>query len=349
VTALPDQSLLKRIKTAIVRLFNRRLRDGDGARSTPKKTEYGKSKMAIDSKALAEFGRLDARIKTILPENYQDSYEDVQPTSMGSAGLKYGGDGKVAWNEMWGTFCDLAMAGGPPHKGTLLEHGLPAEIEAQPESYQQVVDEICRGVTLASNLPCTPSGMGGWVCVKCHDKCMAEWLVRAIVMENVEAYCEGRVLHLPAGPNYRIEKEIKNVVTVIAKSSHYWVEHMWLKQQRAMTEMFATMAEEFPVIQSAFAPSQEDEEVCERMATEIQELTGLQRAGLRYPGWLGMDCPSVRCAISMTRALVASNVLSRREGTVLFVPVNRASDSEGKKVVGLVSQIHRYVMARGIV
>jgi hypothetical protein len=50
---------------------------------------------------------LEQRIKAILPERYQDCYEEVQPVSMGSAGLKYGADGKVAWNEIWGSFCDL--------------------------------------------------------------------------------------------------------------------------------------------------------------------------------------------------------------------------------------------------
>ena len=64
---------------------------------------------------------LERRLTLILPEEYQDSYEDVQPVSMGSAGLKYDNDGNVAWDEMWATFCDLAMAGGPPHKGMLLE------------------------------------------------------------------------------------------------------------------------------------------------------------------------------------------------------------------------------------
>ena len=43
---------------------------------------------------------LTLRLKMILPEEYQDSYESVQPVSMGSAGLKYGLDGKVAWNEI---------------------------------------------------------------------------------------------------------------------------------------------------------------------------------------------------------------------------------------------------------
>ncbi|MEI4914029.1 hypothetical protein Q8G39_28685, partial [Klebsiella pneumoniae] len=64
---------------------------------------------------------LDLRLRTMLPEEYQASYEGLEPVSMGSAGLKYDGDGNVAWNEIWDSFCDLAMAGGPPHKGTLLE------------------------------------------------------------------------------------------------------------------------------------------------------------------------------------------------------------------------------------
>ena len=67
---------------------------------------------------------LDSRIRTLLPELYQDSYESLQPVPMRSAGLKYAPDGRVAWDEMWGSFCDLAMAGGPPHKGALLGPGL---------------------------------------------------------------------------------------------------------------------------------------------------------------------------------------------------------------------------------
>ena len=51
-----------------------------------------------------------------------------------------------------------------------------------------------------------------------------------------------------------------------------------------------------------------------------------------YTGWLGVACPSVRSAIWMMRALVASNVLSRREGTTLFVPVNHGTDTGGGKV-----------------
>src|SRR5690348_3544455 len=110
------------------------------------------STMAMSLDEQAALRALEARIMTILPEEYQDSYEDVKPVSMGSAGLKYGSDGKVAWDEMWESFCDLAMAGGPPHKGTLLEPGSRIEIEAQPERYREVVEEICRGIGKVTEL-----------------------------------------------------------------------------------------------------------------------------------------------------------------------------------------------------
>src|SRR5580698_461166 len=104
---------------------------------------------------------LEARLKTLLPEVYQDSYEDVQPVSMGSAGLKHGKDGRVAWNEIWGSFCDLAMAGGPPHRGTLLEPATKAEIDLDPERYKQVGDELCRGVEMVTGLAAEPSLLSG--------------------------------------------------------------------------------------------------------------------------------------------------------------------------------------------
>ena len=43
----------------------------------------------------------------------------------------------------------------------------------------------------------------------------------------------------------------------------------------------------------------------------------------------------------MMRALVASNVLSRREGTVLFVPVNPSTDPRGTMVADAVARTHR--------
>lgn len=65
----------------------------------------------------------------------------------------------------------------------------------------------------------------GWVGLVCPQEEMAIWLLRAIVVENVSVRREGSTLFLPAGPAYRIEKEIKNVITAVAKTHHYWTEH----------------------------------------------------------------------------------------------------------------------------
>jgi sirohydrochlorin cobaltochelatase len=51
--------------------------------------------------------------------------------------------------------------------------------------------------------------------------------MRAIVVENVCVRRERSVLFLPAGPAFRLEKEIKNVITVVAKTYHYWTEHLY--------------------------------------------------------------------------------------------------------------------------
>lgn len=54
---------------------------------------------------------------------------------------------------------------------------------------------------------------------------MALWLLRAIVVENISNHREGNVLYFPAGPDLRLDKEIKNVMTIFAKTIHYWREH----------------------------------------------------------------------------------------------------------------------------
>jgi len=64
------------------------------------------------------------------------------------------------------------------------------------------------------------------VALQCDDAAMARWLLRAIAEENVSVRREGAVLFLPAAPGFRLDREIKNVVTVVAKTSHYWAEHL---------------------------------------------------------------------------------------------------------------------------
>jgi sirohydrochlorin cobaltochelatase len=249
----------------------------------------------------AVFGVLEARLRTMLPPEYLDTYEEVEPVSMGSAGLVYGSDGRVAWDEIWKTFCDLAMAGGPPHRGTLLEPVAP--VGSEVGRYRQIVEEICRGVKLVTGLEAAAARAPGWVRVECASAAMAGWLERAIAMENVSCRGEGAVMFLPAGPGYRMEKEIKNVITVMAKTCHYWVGHMPVAQQNAIGDLFASMEVTEPFL------SADD-------------------------GWVGVECPDVRGAVWMMRMMVAANVLSRREGRVLFVPSGAGEERLGR-VLGL--------------
>ena len=292
----------------------------------------------------------NARLKTILPQEYQECYEDVEPVSMGSAGLKYDSQGQVAWDEIWGSFCDLAMAGGPPHKGTLLEPASQEEIDAHPDRYREVVAEICRGIRMVADLAVEPSPIPGWLRVDCDREVTAGWLVRAIVMENVSAYADGPALYLPAGPSYRLEKEIKNVITVIAKTCHYFADHLWSGQQRDISDLFAQMETACPFVQPAVLGHGFDPErhraLSGRMAEAIRQLTGLTRSGHEYAAWLGIQCPGVRTAVWMMRALVANNIVSRREDSVLFVPVNPLTDETGGIVTRALTDINRVAAFR---
>jgi sirohydrochlorin cobaltochelatase len=288
---------------------------------------------------------LDYRLRTILPEEYQDTYETMAPAPMKSAGLKFDADGKVAWDEIWGSFCDLAMAGGPPHKGTLLEPGTAAEVAAQPERYQEVAAEICRGIALATDLEARPAPDPGWVRLTSLNDAMGGWLLRAIVMENVAVRVQGALVDLPAAPHFRLEKEIKNVVTVAAKTCHYWLGHMPLTQRRRVAHLFTLMAEESPVI----PPSRDaGSEAVSALADRVAAATGLSRTAHRYGGWLGVECGSVAAAIWMMRALVVANVLARREGTTLFVPVNPSLDPDGGIVAGALGRVHHLAAVRGV-
>jgi sirohydrochlorin cobaltochelatase len=300
-----------------------------------------------DQKALEA---LDSRLKILLPETYQDSYEAVEPKPMRSAGLKYDTSGAVAWDEIWGSFCDLAMAGGPPHKGKLLEPGIQTDIDRQFARYDAVAEEICRGIKLVTGLRSYVSPTPGWVSVTCTGDAMAGWLVRAIVMENVAARHGGAILELPAAPHFRLEKELKNVITVIAKTCHYWMGHIPPEQQRAIAELFVTIGRESPLVTSRFAdpPSQATGPLAAAMAAAIHRNTGLPRSEHRYAEWLGITCRNVRSAVWMMRALVASNVLARREESVLFVPVNPAADPQGRIVSSAVARVHRWASARAM-
>lgn len=174
--------------------------------------------------------RLHKNLRDQLPSEYSHRLDEISPGSMGSAKIVPDDSGKVPWDKIWTSFCDLAMAGGPPHRGKLLEPVRLDAIDKSPEQYRWVVDEIRRGITLASSLKTCDSSYLGWVCVQCDSQQMAAWLMRAILVENISVRREDDKLYLPAGPDFRIDKEIKNVITAVAKTNHYWHAHLRSRQ-----------------------------------------------------------------------------------------------------------------------
>jgi sirohydrochlorin cobaltochelatase len=143
---------------------------------------------------------------------------------MASAPMRYEANGQVAWGMMWDSFCDLALDGGPPHRGTMLEAPL-AQDPTDPH-YQAVAAELIRGIVAVSGLYARVSNRAGWLAVATYHTDHATWLATAIHEENVQARSEGRWLFVPLGADFTLEGEIKNVITAVAKTTHYWAEHL---------------------------------------------------------------------------------------------------------------------------
>lgn len=216
ITLAPHLDLHPGIFDAITQRYQEALAELTAPRRVP-----SHSHGAGNSHSHASISNLDA----ILPPRYHEGAA-VSAEPMGAADLIFDVDGQVAWDQIWDSFCDLALAGGPPHRGTLLEPASPDAVQADPLRYQQVLAELERGIRMVTHLPVVACPSPGWIGIQCDDVAMALWLLRAIIVENVSVRREDTVLYLPAGPHYRLEHEIKNVITVVAKTYHYWKEHL---------------------------------------------------------------------------------------------------------------------------
>lgn len=142
---------------------------------------------------------------------------------MPSAPIRYTEEGAVDWGNMWDSFCVLARDGGPPHRPTLLR----AQTEADPssEAYRWVAAEICRAIPLVSGLHAQPAE-AGWIAIECPSTEAAQWLSESIVLEGVEARYHTNLVYVPCGVDFTLKAEIKNVVTAVAKTTHYYADHL---------------------------------------------------------------------------------------------------------------------------
>jgi hypothetical protein len=283
---------------------------------------------------------LTAKVNAILPPRYVGCFEEVSPTSMGSAKLKRDAQGRVVWGEIWTTFCHLALAGGPPHRGSWLEPVPRSNAEAHPAEQHAIVAEIERAIRLATELKTVASPIPGWVGVRCYDEDMAAWLLRAIVAENVAARRDRNVLYVPAGPNFQIEKEVKNVIVSLAKSCHYLLDHT--EPVERPSGLARSLVEPVTADEIAASPDRYNASVADT-EHRIREHTGLETVRGNAIGWIGIRCASEEMAVWILRAVIVEDVLARRECDVVYVPVSMVdAPQRGRaKVVAAVSQAYR--------
>ncbi len=143
---------------------------------------------------------------------------------MSAAPFVWRPDGRPDWRAMWSSFCELALFGGPPHRGP--DSTLRVEPTARPASDgPDAVAEIRRGIWETTGLFAEPAAPG-WLAVTCDSPKMAAWLCATIILENVDARCDEERLLVPADPGFKLTDEVKSVITVVAKTHHYWSAHI---------------------------------------------------------------------------------------------------------------------------
>lgn len=151
--------------------------------------------------------------------------EAPNPAAMASAPFVWRHDGRPDWGAMWTTFCDLALHGGPPQRGALQALRGPSIGDRAAVSAPEISAELRRGIQETTGLDAEPAEPG-WIAITCASARMAAWLCATIILENVDARVEGSRLLVPAGPGFALEDQVKSVITVVAKTHHYWREHL---------------------------------------------------------------------------------------------------------------------------
>ena len=179
--------------------------------------------------AAAPVARLDALEDSLRRDpaahrrEYAPTARPDEAASMSSAPFLWRPDGRADWGGMWTTFCELALHGGPPQRGP--ERPLRAPSGSAPDSDAEMLAEMRRGISETTGLYAEPTGMG-WLSVTCDSPTMAAWMCAAIILENVSARIEDDRLLLPAGPGFGLKDEVKSIITVVAKTHHYWQAHV---------------------------------------------------------------------------------------------------------------------------
>jgi hypothetical protein len=158
--------------------------------------------------------------------------DPAAPLPMSSAEFIYLADGRPDWGAMWQGFCELALFGGPPHRGedSALLH--TDDLRKLAEDFD-AIGEIRRGIFETTGMYSEPSVVAGWLDVTCESPKMAAWMAACILLENVDARFDEERLLVPASPSFTLKNEVKSVITVVAKVHHYWMQHVAAAEAQA--------------------------------------------------------------------------------------------------------------------
>ena len=163
--------------------------------------------------------------QAIRPTANASAAAPVSAAPMSAAPFIWREDGRPDWGNMWQGFCELALFGGPPHRGEESALHAPAAPSEKPTSESEAIAEIQRGIFETTGLK-SETAEPGWLAVQCDSTRMAAWLCATILLENVDARCEGDRLLVPASPDFELKDQVKSVITVLAKTHHYWSAHL---------------------------------------------------------------------------------------------------------------------------
>jgi len=178
--------------------------------------------------ATEDLERLNNAALKAVPEGIE-YVKPLPPAPMTAAEFIYNEDGTPNWGEMWQSFCDLALYGGPPHRGEDSALMVPEAEQDAPTPVNETVQEIIRGIWETTGLFAEPAS-NNWLSITCSSRKMAAWMAAAIILENVDARCDEERLYVPASPDFELKNQVKSVITVVAKVNHYWQAHVEAQQ-----------------------------------------------------------------------------------------------------------------------
>ena len=169
----------------------------------------------------AGLGRdLDAQTREYAPPARPDPAE-----AMSSAPFVWREDGRPDWARMWTTFCELALYGGPPHRGPE-QRAAGAERRGGRGSDAAMLAEMRRGIWETTGLY-AESGAAGLA--RRHVRHRPRWPPGCARPSSSRMSTRGSTrigLLVPAGPDYQLKDEVKSIITVVAKTHHYWQAHV---------------------------------------------------------------------------------------------------------------------------